>query len=128
MTARANIHASAIAVLVVALGVGVHGCSDKKNPATPVAVGADVTIDILGNAPPNSYSPNPDTVTVGQTVSWRNMDTTAHTATEDVLAFGTGTINPGATSLPLAMNGAGTFPYHCVIHGVAMAGTLVVTP
>jgi len=128
MTLRANICASALAVVVVALGVGVHGCSDKKNPATPAAAaGADLTIDILGNAGANSYSPDPDTVTVGQTVSWRNMDSVPHTATEDVLAFGTGAINPGATSLPLAMNGAGTFPYHCTIHP-SMTGTLVVRP
>jgi plastocyanin len=74
----------------------------------------------------NSYSPNPVTVRVGQTVSWRNGDAVAHTATADGGAFDTGSIAPGASSSPLAANTAGTFPYHCAIHGFVMTGTLIV--
>ncbi|HEY6572569.1 MAG TPA: cupredoxin domain-containing protein [Candidatus Eisenbacteria bacterium] len=114
------------------LGFGALGCGgDDDNPAGPGGgggVGADVTITIVANAGANSYSPDPDTVTVGQTVSWKNNDTTTHTATADnATTFGTGAITPGATSTPIAMNTAGSFPYHCEIHP-AMVATLVVVP
>ena len=96
-----------------------------SNPGGPVA---DVTIAIVGMTGSNSYSPNPATVKAGQTVSWRNADSVAHTATADAGAFDTGTIAVGATSSPIAMATAGSYPYHCTIHGFVMTGTLVVTP
>jgi plastocyanin len=96
-------------------------------PPTPTA-GADVTITIVGMNGTNSYSPNPATVKVGQTVAWRNGDGLAHTATADAGSFDTGTVAAAATSRAITMGTAGSFPYHCTIHGLAMAGTLVVTP
>jgi plastocyanin len=95
-------------------------------PPAPTGAAADVTITIVGMNGSNSYSPNPVTVRVGQTVSWRNGDAVAHTATADGGAFDTGSIAPGASSSPLAANTAGTFPYHCAIHGFVMTGTLIV--
>jgi len=95
-------------------------------PATP-APAANVTITIVGMNGSNSYSPNPGTVQVGQTVAWRNADSTPHTATADAGGFNTGNIAAGATSSPITMTTAGSFPYHCTIHGFAMAGTLTVT-
>ena len=95
-------------------------------PATPVPA-ANVTITIVGMNGSNSYSPNPGTVKVGQTVAWRNADALPHTATADGGGFDTGTIAAGATSNPITMTTAGTFPYHCAIHGVTMVGTLTVT-
>ncbi|HSQ60136.1 MAG TPA: cupredoxin domain-containing protein [Acidobacteriota bacterium] len=86
-----------------------------------------MTISIAADAGSNSYSPNPDTVTVGQTVSWKNNDVSTHTASADGLAWGTGAITPGATSTPIAMNTPGSFPYHCEIHP-SMVATLVVVP
>ena len=120
----------ALAVMAL-LGFGALGCGDDdENPAGPGGGGgggADVTITIVANAGSNSYSPDPDTVTVGQTVSWKNNDVGTHTATADAAAWGTGAIAPGATSTPIAMNTAGSFPYHCEIHP-GMVATLVVVP
>ncbi len=96
-------------------------------PPTPTVAGANVTISIVGMNGSNSYSPNPGTVKVGQTVAWRNADAIPHTATADAGGFDTGTLAPGATSSAITMNTAGTFPYHCAIHGVTMVGTLTVT-
>jgi plastocyanin len=86
-----------------------------------------VTISIVGMNGSNSYSPNPGAVKVGQTVAWRNADSTPHTATADAGGFNTGNIAAGATSSPITMTTAGSFPYHCTIHGFAMVGTLTVT-
>jgi plastocyanin len=116
-------------ILVAALmaGCGGSGSSVPTSPTgTPGPATADVTITISAMNGSNSYSPNPATVKVGQTVAWRNADSLAHTATADGGAFNTGTIAPGATSSPITMNAAGSLPYHCAIHP-SMTGTLAVT-
>lgn len=118
-----------LVALTLLLGIYAVGCGgdDDKNPVNPGGGGtADVTINITGQNGANSYSPSPDTVNVGQTVAWHNSDATAHTATSDAgTTIGTGTINPGATSAPKAMNTMGSFTYHCTIHPT-MTGILVV--
>jgi plastocyanin len=90
------------------------------------ATAADLTITITGMNAEQSYSPNPGTVRVGQTVAWRNADSVAHTATANGGSFNTGTIAPGATSNPIVMSTAGSFDYHCTIHP-SMIGALSVT-
>lgn len=62
----------------------------------------------------------------GQSVAFRNADSTTHTATANNGAFDTGNIAPGATSAPITMSASGTFNYHCEIHP-DMVGTLNVT-
>jgi plastocyanin len=121
------------ALLVFALTV--VGCGDS-NPAAPTppptggggggGTAANVTITIVGQSGNQSYSPNPASVRVGQTVAWRNGDSVDHTATANGGAFNTGNIAPGATSTAITMNAAGSFDYHCGLHP-AMVGTLVVT-
>jgi plastocyanin len=93
-------------------------CNSSSTPAsnTPVTP-ADVTIAINGM----SFSASP-AIKVGQTVSWKNNDTTTHTATSDTGLFNTGNIAPGATSTPITMTTAGTLNYHCILH--PMASTL----
>ena len=100
------------------------GGSSSSSPTTPTT-SADVTINIVGDRGNQSYSPNPTTMRVGQTVSWRNNDTTVHNSTQDNGGFATGTINAGATSAPQSMTAAGTFTYHCTIHP-GMVGTITV--
>jgi plastocyanin len=56
---------------------------DDDSPAPSPTPAADVTITIQGNRGNQSYSPNPVTVRVGQTVAWRNADSIAHTSTQD---------------------------------------------
>jgi len=116
--------------LILVLGVSLFAvsCKKKSNPAGPGGA-ADVTIGIIGNNGSNSYFPSPDTVTVGQTVAWHNADGTTHTATANGIGqFDTGNIGSGGTSAAIQMNTTGSFPYHCKIHGLSMAGTLVVRP
>jgi len=115
---------------LLALGAfAIHGCGgdDKKNPVTPPGGGADVTINIIADMGAGAYGAASTTVTVGQTVSWRNPRGTDHTATADGGAWNTGTIGNGATSAPIAMNTQGSFDYHCGFHPT-MTGTLVVNP
>jgi plastocyanin len=87
------------------------------------APSADVVIEIVGMLGASSYSPNPASVNVGQTVAWHNADTIPHTATDDSDAFDTGFIGAGDTSAPIMMTTHGMFPYHCTFHP-SMVGQL----
>lgn len=123
---------SAAAALAALLLVGCGGNNSSSTPVTPSpttggGASPDVTITIVGMNGSQSYSPNPATVKVGQTVAWRNADVIAHTATANGGAFNTGTIAAGATSSPIMMSTAGSFDYHCTIHPT-MVGTVTVTP
>jgi len=118
-------------VLFLSLSLGVlvvaSSCSSDNSyssPTTPTPA-ADVTIMIQGNRGNQSFSPEPATMRVGQSVAWRNADSVAHNATQDANRFATSNLGAGATSSPIAMNTAGTFTYHCTIHP-GMIGTLVV--
>jgi len=101
----------------------------------PSAFAEDVTVT---NAPgsstpgcePNCFVPSTGTIEVGDTVTWDNTDTAAHTATG-----GTPTDGPsGVFDSSLIMAGgsyshtfdtAGTFDYFCMVHPW-MQGTVIV--
>jgi len=115
-----------ILVFLVALAgaCGSDSSSSSSTPTTPTPA-ADLTITIQGNRGNQSFSPEPATMRVGQSVAWRNADSITHNATQDATRFATANLAAGATSSPITMSTAGTFTYHCTIHP-GMIGTLVV--
>jgi plastocyanin len=77
---------------------------------------------------PPSFSPLTVTISAGQYVTWQNTDTTAHTTTSDAIPtpiWNSGTMLPGATYSAYFPT-VGPYTYHCLIHGVAMSGTVIV--
>ena len=112
-------------LLVLAACGGGYSSNPTPAPSPTQSPSADVTITIQGQRGNQSYSPSPMTVRVGQRVAWQNADTIAHTATQDASGFNTGNLAAGATSSPITMSTAGTFPYHCTIHP-GMVGTITV--
>ena len=92
--------------------------------ATPSA-NADVVITVNGVDGGMSFSPASANVKAGQTVSWKNADSITHHIVDNGGAFDTGAISAGATSNPIKLSSAATFPYHCSIHP-SMVGSLVV--
>lgn len=78
-----------------------------------------------------AYSPHTVTIAVGDTVQWVNDDPIQHSVTADDGSFDssprcpTACLNQGAT-FSHTFTSAGTFSYHCRIHGSAMTGTVVV--
>ncbi|MDP2666665.1 MAG: cupredoxin domain-containing protein [Candidatus Diapherotrites archaeon] len=71
-----------------------------------------------------NYVPQTLTIGVGDTVTWRNDDTVAHTVTG--LGFDSGSIPPGGTySYTFAQTG--TFSYRCVFHPTLPEGSITVT-
>ena len=118
-------HRRFFALLILLVIFTASGCGDDDDDGSSPA--ADVTINIVANNGSNSYSPNPANVTVGQTVSWHNVEGTTHTATQNSAGFDTGNIGNGATSAPITITSAGDLGYHCTLHPT-MLGTLHVTP
>jgi plastocyanin len=118
MTQRFFALAAAFAIVGLTYGCG-------SSTSSPSQATADVTVQMVGDKGSQSYSPNPTSLRVGQTIAWHNSDTIAHTSTKDGGGFDTGSINGGATSAPITMSTAGTFTYHCTLHP-GMVGTITV--
>lgn len=69
----------------------------------------DVTI------PGKFFSPSHRIVLIGDTVTWRNGDSSAHTVTANDVSFDSGVIPPGG-SFSRSFSIAGVYVYHCTIH------------
>ena len=98
---------------------------------------ADATVtNAAGSATPgceetnSCFIPNPVTIAVGETVTWKNTDNAAHTATSGHPADGPDGIWDSSLmmvngSYSLTLDEAGTYPYFCMVHPW-MIGTVIV--
>lgn len=112
-------------VLAAVVAVFAAGCSDSRNAlsgpttvapsdVTAPAPGPDtVVITINGENGADSFSPNPATVAVGQSVVWYNADGVVHRIVADDESFDTGDIEPGLASAPVVWTAASGAQYHC---------------
>src|SRR5262249_28452989 len=86
---------------------------------------ANVTVTMVGS----QFSPRTITVNAGDTVTFVNQDSMAHTATADNGSFDSGTIQPGQ-QFGATFNQSGTYQYYCKFHGApggsGMSGTIIV--
>ena len=105
---RAFVVASAVVTFV-----GCGGSSTAPSGSSNSGL-APVSIAIVGDRGNTSFSPNPVTA-AGRMVIFRNNDSVAHRVRLNDLTVDWGVIQPGATSVPLAMPAAGA-NYHCNIH------------
>lgn len=69
------------------------------------------------------YSPAATTVAIGTTVTWTWGGSQMHSVTFD---DGTGSDTQATGSFARAFSAAGTYAYHCKVHGTAMSGTIKV--
>jgi LPXTG-motif cell wall-anchored protein len=90
----------------------------KVGPIATAAASTTVTIEGF------AFSPKSITVDVGDTVTWRNNDDVAHSATAEDGSFDTGTFGNGR-SRSETFDTAGTFQYICTPHPF-MKGTVEV--
>ncbi len=88
--------------------------------AASSVLAADSAVTIAGFA----FDPATVTIQVGDSVTWTNQDSAAHTATAGDGSFDTGSIANGASDT-VTFDTAGTFAYICSIHP-QMAGSVVV--
>lgn len=106
--------------LVAALAVG--GCKSSTSPST----GGRSTSITVGN---DFYSITPDTVASGAQITWTwATPSNGHTVNWDsgptALPANSATMTSGTYTATLTV--AGTYHYHCAIHGAAMSGTIVI--
>jgi plastocyanin len=74
-----------------------------------------------------AFKPSACSVKAGTSLTFKNLDSIAHTATSDSEAFNTGSLDQNQTSASIPFDTQGTFPYHCAFHP-SMKGTIVVNP
>ncbi len=87
--------------------------------ASTPASGTDVTIQS------NAFNPDSLTIKVGETVTWTNKDSYAHTVTSDSGVFDSGNFASGAT-FSFTFDTEGSYSYHCSIH-TSMTAKIIVT-
>src|SRR5215217_595105 len=106
---------------IAALALTVAGCGggDDDNDGGSTGPSTSSAIDVRDN----SYSPSATTVPAGTTVTWTWRGQAAHdvtfSSTEHSEVKTSGTYQRQFTT-------AGTFDYHCTIHGSAMSGRVTV--
>ncbi len=92
--------------------------TSKTSSATPVK---EISVDMAKGTASNQncadqcYMPSTVNVSVGGKVTWKNVDSAAHTATATDSSFDTSLVNAGA-SASNTFNTAGTYPYMCILH------------
>ena len=106
----------------------------EETPAaeeTPAEIPSElVTVEMATGTASNQncadecFVPSTAHVTVGGTVTWKNMDTAAHTATEMESKFDSSIVGAGA-EYSHKFDEAGTFEYMCIVHPW-MKGTVIV--
>ncbi|MGZ4213954.1 MAG: cupredoxin domain-containing protein [Actinomycetota bacterium] len=120
-----------IIAVCVGLGLVVAACSSSGTPSgsssTPPASSPAATSGNQVQATAQlTFSPTTLTVKAGQAVTWMNSSGFPHTVTFDSgPAFDQQL--PDGSSVSRTFSTAGTFKYHCTIHGQSMSGTIVVT-
>jgi plastocyanin len=72
-----------------------------------------------------TFTPAAIKVSPSATVTWTNSDNIAHNVTFDGGVGASGNFSSGTAALVMPAT-AGTYAYHCTIHGVGMSGTVLV--
>jgi len=105
-----------------ATGPGTTGGNNTGGNGGVVAV-ATTAVDMKNN----TFGPEAIKVASGATVTWTNQDAVTHNVTFDGGAVTpSGPVGAGVAKALAMPTAAGTYSYHCTIHGSAMSGTVQV--
>ncbi len=129
-------HFSSVALFALAIaGCGGGGGSNVTGPPGPPGGGttgptASVTALTVSN---NKYTPSRDSVAVGAALTWGWNSCSTDIYGQNTCVSHSVTFDDGPTS-PIQSSGtfsrtfaaAGSYPYHCMVHGAAMSGTVLV--
>jgi plastocyanin len=103
---------------------------ESSSSASPLSTMEDGTvISIVGNSGSNSYNPNLIEIKVGDTLTWKNDDSSPHTVTSssdnnNIITFDSGVLMRGET-FSFTFDMEVEYPYFCTLHP-NMIGTVVV--
>jgi hypothetical protein len=105
---------------IVSPGGGGSGGGTQPPACTPG--GSTVCLE-----PSNSFNPTSVTVATGTTVTWNNPTGVTHNVTFNAVSGApASSANFSSGNFTATFATAGTFPYHCTIHGLSMSGTIIV--
>ena len=90
---------------------------------SPAPTPSTVTVSIVSSTGNTAYKPNPVMANTGDTVVFRNNDTTMHHIMLDDGSADLGDVNPGATSKGVTLKSSNAARFHCSIHS-SMVGTI----
>jgi plastocyanin len=123
--------ACATIAVVCALGCGGSG-GGATNPTTPPTGNTPPVVDGI-SVTNNAFSPATKTVATGATVRWSWNTCTGDPYYGETCVAHSVTFDDGVTSatqdqgtFSRTFATAGTYAYHCSVHGAAMAGTITV--
>lgn len=89
---------------------------------TPAAGSPTVTVNIVSSSGSGAFNPNPVPASAGNTVAFKNNDTTTHHIVMNDGSADLGNLAPGATSSMITVKGTGG-QFHCTIHS-SMVGAI----
>jgi plastocyanin len=115
-------------LFLTALLAGCGGGGYGNSPTAPSTTGTTTgtTTGSTSNAitiADNSFTPITTTVAPGTTATWTWKGSNQHDVTFD---DGTKSSTQSSGTYQRTFAAAGTYPYHCSIHGTAMSGTITV--
>jgi plastocyanin len=108
--------------------------AQEDEPPPPPPPPPDATIQVLGPAGGNRFSPPDVTIQAGQTVEWVwPSGAVGHNVSpDDTEPTVSGPVSNGPKTYSFTFNTAGTYNYYCVAHGgpggAGMSGTVTVEP
>jgi plastocyanin len=108
--------------LLAACGSGGYGSPTAPGGTTGSTAAPPATTNAI-KVVDNAFSPAATTVVAGTTVTWTWTGANMHNVTFDDGQKST-TQNTG--TYQRTFNSAGTYSYHCTIHGTAMSGVVTV--
>ena len=112
----------AAALLLVSCGGGGLSSTAAPTPtSTPAPTPSTVTVSIVSSIGNGAYKPNPVMANAGDTVVFRNNDSTMHHVVLDDGSVDLGEINPGQTKSMTLKSSGGNF--HCILHS-SMVGSI----
>lgn len=140
---RHSLPPAAAVALVGALAAWNCGGGGSSTPTAPTATAAapvtpaptptptptttpattTVTVAILTSAGNQAFSPNPAAANAGDTVMFRNNDSTLHHLVFDDGSGDFGDVAPGATSRGVVLRSANPTTFHCTLHAT-MVGSI----
>ena len=101
-------------------------------PCPPTGSGGGVSTHEVHLTIAATFSPSSVMINAGDTVTWKWDDGTPHSVTSDTALFDSTVLSgsPPLKSFSHTFAVAGTYPYHCVVHGgsggIGMSGTVTV--
>lgn len=115
-------------VAIVALATACGGSSATAPVPPPVPPG---TVCTPGNGTvcltaSNTFNPSTMTVAPGTTVTWDNETGVTHNVTFDTQGAPASIGNFSSGAKTATFPSAGTYAYHCTIHGASMSGKIIV--